>query len=531
MAVMPPGRSFRTGRLARAGFVAGLLTAGATVWWTGFLRTDPAKEWNGIEAAAAAGRWELAARHLTTWLDRHPDDRRARLLLGGVLWRIQRDDAARSVLSKIQQGDAEWARSQELLAELALRRHDAPEAERALRAVIHAEPRSTTARRRLIYLLVLEQRNEEARATLEELYALTHDVRDLITMVSLAAVEPDARDVRPELELFLAQTPNDPWLRRARGLVLLQLGQPHEAQVDLDFAARSIDDDPIGRLALGESRLLLGQTDRLPELLGPTPKRPDLAARCHALLARASESRGEDDQAIAGARRAVEIDPRLRDAHYRLGQLLLRRGPDQAAEAKRHLDRAEALRTAEALFKAELNEAIAGRRDTPRFERLARLSFDAGLGASGRAWLEQALTGDPTQSALQAELARLGATSPAPVNPSPVIPRLRSTPREETMQARAVSEPSSGSSPSTPRFENIAERSGASCSVRCRTDEDLLHWRYDGGRRRPDRRTRPRRLARRVPRDRLPAAARPWSRDSLRPTGFSAISATAPFGM
>src|SRR5262249_6794771 len=152
---------------------------------------------------------------------------------------------------------------------------EAAEAEQAFRAAARARATAVDARRRLVFLLVLEQRVDEAQIVLRALYAQARDMRDLITLVSLDTVEFDARDLRPELDRFLARTPGDPWLRRARGLNLLRLGKPVEARADLAAAAAAIENDPGGRLALAECAVLLGECDSVGPALGLLPDRPE----------------------------------------------------------------------------------------------------------------------------------------------------------------------------------------------------------------------------------------------------------------
>src|SRR5204862_168960 len=76
-------------------------------------------------------------------------------------------------------------------------------------------------RLRLVYILVLERRPAEAHSVLWELYEITHDPRQLADCILVSRLEADVRDLGPEIEEFLRQTPEDPWLRRAWGIFLL----------------------------------------------------------------------------------------------------------------------------------------------------------------------------------------------------------------------------------------------------------------------------------------------------------------------
>jgi tetratricopeptide (TPR) repeat protein len=411
----------------------------------------PAARWRAVETAITQQRWEDARARLAHWLVQFPDDSKARLMYGGVLAQLGRGDEASAAFRAVGASDPNWPRAQLFLGETAIKRHDAAEAEHAFRAAAAADPAAVNPRRRLVFLLVLEQRHDEARAVLRGLYRLTDDVRDLMTLVSLGTLELDAGDLRPELDRFLKHTPADPWLRRARGLVLLRKGQAPEARPDLVSAAAAIENDPVGRLALAECSVLLGDRDSVDSALGPRPERPDLSARWWLLRGKAAEASGKPDEARTCWQNAAEADPRNRDARYRLGQALLRHGEPGAA--REHLERAEALRSQEASLKGELDRLLSGDRSALRFERLARLCAEAGLRIEAIAWCKQARQIDPTRLCLEGELAQL-ATSAATVDLA-VLPRLRpGTPPAPGPLPRSTPERFSV------RFEDVARRAG-----------------------------------------------------------------------
>src|SRR5262249_41135829 len=146
------------------------LSAG-TALGVGWARAQSrAAHWRAVEMAIAQRRWEDARALLADWLVRSPVDGKARLLYGGVLDRLGRVDEAGVAVRGVAQSDPNWPRAQLFLGESAAKRHDAVEAERAFRAASAADPGLIDARRRLVFLLGLEQRHDEARDVLSELY-------------------------------------------------------------------------------------------------------------------------------------------------------------------------------------------------------------------------------------------------------------------------------------------------------------------------------------------------------------------------
>lgn len=435
------------------------------VFAVGYLSRGESAEvrWRGIEAAMGARRWDEAEARLVRWVERAPEDGRAWLSLGAVRSFQGKDRDALAALRRVSEADPAWAVAQGSIGEIALREHDAVEGERALRAAIARDPRAIEPRRRLVYLLTLQQRTDEARVILSEMYRLAPDLRHLITLTSLVAVDSDGRELNAGLEAFLRRSPDDPWLRRAKGLTSLWQGRPADALPHLAAAAAALEADPTGRLALAECRLALRQVPGKDEtdeaFLGPRPDRPADLARWWVLRGRLEEGRGRADEAIACLRKAVEVKPDDRIARYRLGQALVHRG--EAEQAKPHLERAEASRVVSAELKFALTQQISSLGNAEAFERLGTLCRESGLAAEARGWFQEAVNLDPARSSAQAALARLVV---AP-EPPPVLPRLRD-------RAVATAPGESGAERVGPvaqvRFEDVAGRAG-------------LVFRYDAG--------------------------------------------------
>ena len=131
--------------------------------------------------------------------------------------------------------DPSWVAAQTLIGEIAIKRRRIAEAERIFRGALEHDRRAVEPLRRLVYILVLERRPADARSVLRRLYSITRDPRHLADCILIARIEADVRDLSPEIEEYLHQAPEDPWLRRACGLFLLSRGRPAEALPHLEF--------------------------------------------------------------------------------------------------------------------------------------------------------------------------------------------------------------------------------------------------------------------------------------------------------
>jgi len=287
-----------------------------------------------------------------------------------------------------------------------------------------------------------------------QLYRITKDPRHLADLVlALWEVETDVRAMGPELEQYFNQTPADPWLRRARGLALLLHGRATEALPHLVAAAAALENDLVGRFALAECRMMLGESDGDEAILGPQPRQRIDAAHWWVLRSRLQEARGRPDDALESLKSALMADPENREAHFRLGQNVQARGNSE--EARAHLERAEAIRARQAALKREHERQRRGDFTPEICERLGHLCLEAGMPAEARAWFEQAIRHDPTRQSAQSALAQL--TEKADFLPVSIArPVLVSTARAAS-QSRGPSTEASGRGVA---FEDIASRSG-----------------------------------------------------------------------
>ncbi len=404
------------------------------------------------------GRGAEVKSRLEGWIASHPEHGEARAVLANIELGLQHRDAAVALLKSVPEADASWARAQMMLGTLAVRDRRASDAEWIFRRVADRDPREVESRRNLLYLLGLQLRAAEARDILWQIYRIGEDPRVLVNLVlELLSDQQDVRGLAPELELLLATTPDDPFLRRAAGMARLYQGRPTDALPHLEAAARSLANDPTGRFALAECLIMLGKPVAPEGILGAVPDRPVNGAQWWLFLGRIDEAIGQVDRAIAAFERSVDLNPENREAQFRLGQSLKRSG--RAEPSRIHLDRASRI---EGRLRAVRREHQQVRRgglasDPALFEKLGGLCADAGLAREARAWFEQALKLDPVRVGVRDRMARLDVSKAGPL--ALPDPRLASTTvvahidGDEAKAARSAS-------PQTPPFVEGAAAAG-----------------------------------------------------------------------
>ncbi|WP_169980163.1 FG-GAP-like repeat-containing protein [Tautonia rosea] len=432
-------------------------------------RPEAEPSWDAILKASQDQQWPQVERLLRDWIDRRDDDGRARLMLAQLLVSSNREGEAARTLAAVPQADPAFAEARSFLGEMALAASDTARAELAFRQAAESDPKAVSPRGRLIYLLSLQLRTAEARETLWEIFEATGEPGVLIDLVLEATkAEIDVRGIGPEIEQFLRQSPNDPFLRRAHGLALLWKGELTEALPHLEAAAEALVDDPLGRFSLAECRTQLGLPVTLPDDLGPIPESPADAARWWLFLGRLQEA-DAPEAAADHYREALAANPLSAEAHHRLSQVLARLGEDP--EAADLAQRAEEIRDRWADLRRQFDRRrINGLRDSAEeMEQLGDLCRQAGLIAEARAWYDEALRREPDRASTRSSIAQLAELSDAP--PIPL-----SRPRPIALAASgsaSVSPPASTDRPSTaelpassedirPRFVDIAASSGIS---------------------------------------------------------------------
>jgi tetratricopeptide (TPR) repeat protein len=127
-------------------------------------------------------------------------------------------------------------------------------------------------------------------------------------------------------------------------------------------------------------------------LLGSPPTRPPDAARWWVLRSRLADVRGKDDEVLENLRNAVRVDPRNAEAHFRLGQAMIRRGDREGCQA--YLDRALALGLCQDNLKRELRRLLRERIDVQALLRLGQLCQESGMNAESIDWYQLAYQRD-----------------------------------------------------------------------------------------------------------------------------------------
>jgi adenylate cyclase len=133
-------------------------------------------------------------------------------------------------------------------------------------------------------------------------------------MGSLRRLQGRLLDARIELEIAIALAPNSPVAYNQLGATLVFLGQPEEAMPHIEKSLRLAPHDrstPLNHFWLGLCNLLLGRTEEAIALLRKGRAGNPRLYYIHMLLAAALGLSGEQDEAAAALRQAIEIQPEI----------------------------------------------------------------------------------------------------------------------------------------------------------------------------------------------------------------------------
>lgn len=402
----------------QAGLVGALLAVclGLGFFWR-WPRASTASRLLEAQAAISRNDHQEAARLAQAALVESPDSVPALLLLGRCAaaqsdWESALDYYDRlpdANSASVVSGHAEAARI--ALFEL----HRASDADRRFQKVLSLDPANADGLIARVGLLAITGRAEEAQPLIEELIRQNRFSIDHLLLLQ----DPWTGTENPQLlALCQANRPDDP-------LVLLGLGWLAQEQ------HRSTEAEALLRRALQADPQLLEVHIRLGEVVSDqaadraflewNQSLPDTAAasgRIWYLRGRWAERRLETQPAVRMYWEALRRDPRLRDAAYRLGQLLA--ANQEPADAEVFLEHArliEEIKPAHALL--EFNQSGDS---TPIRQMVLRL-ITLGRTYEALGWcrmMQRNALSDPWWSATERDLvSRLTDFAPrAPVNPA-----------------------------------------------------------------------------------------------------------------
>ena len=165
----------------------------------------------------------------------------------------------------------------------------------------------------------LEGRVEEARRDLGRASAFVpDDPRAALALASAQLQAGDAAQAVAVLQAHLAPGVRDLETTRVLARAQASAGQTEDALRTLEAGAAAAPDDPEVAFVIAGEYLWLKQVDAAERLFARVVAQRPLALT-HVLIGRAYRDAGEYDRARRELRRALEIDPAVRRAHYYLG--------------------------------------------------------------------------------------------------------------------------------------------------------------------------------------------------------------------
>ncbi len=383
--------------------MTGLILGGFAynAWWY-WRDTRPLADLRKIEIWIGNREYGDARKELGEHLRRAPHDGAARIMLARVL-------AARGNLTgcirELQQVPTWWPKKDEALyrqgqAYLMLNR--ARDAEAALLAVIDADPLHPAdpaifhdASQELLSLYATEDRWDDAHVILWKVYDRSppEDRPTVLAMRIQSELERIAPTESTKLLMrYVAADPDDWEARRALANAELALGQRAEALRDLRDCLDARPEDP--RLWRDYLTMLqsLGEVDDFNAVLDRVPALAETEPDLWIFRAQARERAGDWTTAAAHYRRALELNPNLLNAHYRLANIEGRLGHsiEAAAHRKRWQELHEARSALRQAFGAYFEAQKSLPNDSPELlasiRRLASICQTLGWSRAADGW-------------------------------------------------------------------------------------------------------------------------------------------------
>jgi tetratricopeptide (TPR) repeat protein len=341
----------------------GLILGGIafTAWWY-WRETRPVADLQTIETWIGNRQYGPARKELREHLRRAPHDGAARIMLARVL-------AARGNLAgctrELHQVPSWWPQKAEALyreGQAYLLMNRARDAEAALLAVIDADPLHPAnpavfhdASQELLSLYATEDRWDDAHVILWKVYdrATPADRPTVLAMRIQSELERIAPTESVKLlRRYVAADAEDWEARRALANAELALGQHSEALRDMRDCLDARPEDPRVWRDYLTMLQFLGEPDAFNAVLARVPTLAETEPELWIFRGQARERAGDWATAAAHFRQALELNPNLLNAHYRLATIAGRLG--HSVEAAAHRKRRQELHEA----RSELRQAF-----------------------------------------------------------------------------------------------------------------------------------------------------------------------------
>lgn len=187
--------------------------------------------------------------------------------------------------------------------------------------------------------LFLARKYPEAAAAIDEALRLDPKLVLALTLRAKLAMAASHFDTaRLSLEEALSLEPSSAYAQFLYGFQFYLRADMEHALPEFEKARKLNPSDPRAALYLGRTAEAIGQTDRALSLYQETVRLEEVAGGVQpdtlVAGARLLLLGGRLDECQQWARRALELDPKSRDAHYVFARLLLRKGDVANAEAE-----------------------------------------------------------------------------------------------------------------------------------------------------------------------------------------------------
>jgi tetratricopeptide (TPR) repeat protein len=269
---------------------------------------DQPKAVAGLATCRLKVHQEKAAHDLLVdYLSRHPDDTAARLVLARALVRQVDFDAAAAEMRRVLEKDPDNLLAHYNLGFIAYKQNRYDEAEAQLERTVALRPDHPEAHYTLGLVYLAQGRNDQAVKELQE--AIRNDPKHIGAHFNLAAAAARSGDMA---------------LAGKEQRAYADLSGRHKAETERAEQVKAQSLAAVQHMMAGEYPQALVEYRKLQE------RYPDYAPLLND-IARVQLRLGQRQEALATLKRAVDMDPRLSEPHYLLGNLYGEMGDAQAS--------------------------------------------------------------------------------------------------------------------------------------------------------------------------------------------------------